>query len=110
MRMAKATDDDIKAVSDFFNMMETLNDPFFDIEDWVDDENYEMYKACMDTRYKGQVDFNAFIGMWLHKIDTKWRRVVGTCVVLLENCADPNLDYCEFRPDIKAFLDSQEVK
>lgn len=61
MKMAKATDEDIQVVSDFFNMLEALTDPYFDIKDWVDHEWHDRFLSFMNDNYNPEVDFNKFV-------------------------------------------------
>ena len=53
---------------------------------------------------------------WLNELEAQgtkmpaWRRVVYGYGVLLENCADPALDYLEFKPEILAALASKRAE
>ena len=43
------------------------------------------------------------LGAWVRKAPCLFRVVFGY-QVLVDNCADPNLDFLEFKPEIKAAL------
>ena len=46
------------------------------------------------------------LGAWVRKSTPPMRRVVFGYQVLVDNCADPDLDYLEFNPRIKAALEA----
>jgi hypothetical protein len=35
-------------------------------------------------------------------------RVIMACMILVENCCDPNVDYLEWKPELKAFVEKLE--
>jgi hypothetical protein len=53
---------------------------------------------------------------WLTKLEKSgqnmppWRRVVFGYGVLVENCADPALDYLEFKPEILAAMAAKKAE
>mgnify|MGYP001024004166 FL=1 len=49
------------------------------------------------------------LGAWVRKAPYLLR-VIGGYKVLVDNCADPNLDYLDFNPRIKAGLMAERAK
>lgn len=86
VKVAKATRDNIDALSDFLNELE-------DIE--------ENEYAC---------DRDSLVWWIKSNIPTHWRKVTFGCEVLIDNACDPNLDYLEFKPAIREFLEEAEDK
>jgi hypothetical protein len=98
MKMAKASEADIESLTDFFNMLEeaieygTVTDSKGNSEE-VDDEKI------------AEIIRNAWNGHG--RVGCSWRRVIIGCAVLIDNCCDPELSYLDWRPDVRAFLESQ---
>jgi len=103
MKMAKADKEDIDGVTDFFLMLEEVieygtftrpNPDEEEISEDVDDKRIvELIRAAWGERGPG--------------VGPSWRRVVMGCAVLIDNCCDPDADTLEWRPDVRAFLESQ---
>lgn len=96
MKQAKATDDDMRRMLEFFNELEEM---------------------LRDLKYGGSVDDEklgalvkkhwGYSGRYSPGVGASWGRVVHGMEMLLENCTDPDADTLEWRPDIGAWLDSQ---
>ena len=56
-----------------------------------------------EIKYRNMTDEE--LGAWVRKAPCLFRVVFGY-QVLVDNCADPNLDYLDFKPEIKAALES----
>lgn len=103
MKQAKATKKDIRCLTDFFLMLDEVvkygtytppNDEEEEISEQVDDARLcELIREAWGTRGPG--------------VDTSWRRVVMGMDVLIDQCCDPDLDYLEWRPDVRKFLENQ---
>ncbi len=81
LKMAKATDADVEAVRNFFL------DPEMKIEDWEADIEEEWIRE----------EFN--------QVGHRWQRVVEGYPILRDNVCDPNLDYLEWKPELKTLTD-----
>jgi len=79
MKMAKASKEELEVVMRFANELE------------------EKIKWGKMT--------NEELGAWVRHAPCLFRVVFGY-QVLVDNCADPNLDHLEFKPEIKAALES----
>ena len=124
MKVAKADNDEFVLVSGFINSMEALFDTrgFFSQEeswrDWNDDDEDKklLLKIEEDLKYcEGEPVDNRLI--LFEFIKYKWRkanycgsfgRIVCDCEVLIDNVCDPELDYLEYKPEIKAAIDMYE--
>lgn len=103
MKMAKADKEDIDRVTAFFLMLEeaieygTFTRPNPDEEEVSEDVDaeriVELIRGAWGERGPG--------------VGPSWRRVVMGCAVLIDNCCDPDADTLEWRPDVRAFLESQ---
>lgn len=93
MKMARATDDDMQRMFDFFN---DLDDALHDLPfgDSVDSEALgEIVKKHWKSRGPG--------------VGGSWHRVLFGMQMLLKNCTDPDAETLEWRPDIRAWLESK---
>ena len=80
MKMAKASKEEWEKVMRFSNSLEENID-----NSEMDDEE---------------------LGAWVRNTAPPMRRVIFGYQVLVDNCADPALDYLEFNPRIKAALEA----
>lgn len=102
-KVAKADKEDIVRIMDFFLMLEEVieygtytrpNPEEEETSEDVDEERIvELIRAAWGERGPG--------------VGPSWRRVVMGCAVLIDNCCDPDADTLEWRPDVRAFLESQ---
>ncbi len=79
MQMAKASKEEWEAVMRFANELEE------------------------EIKYPKMTDEE--LGAWVREAPCLFRVVFGY-QVLVDNCADPNLDHLEFKPEIKAALEA----
>lgn len=87
MRIAKATEKEVRDLQQFFEEIEEL------LEDGID--TYEDYERIIDERFP--------------KLAGGWRRILFGYKTLLKNTCDPSLSYLEWKPEIKALLERQTV-
>lgn len=101
MKMAKASAKDIAAVREFLQIIdEAVEYGTFTVQTGEGDEEQ---LDCDDEMLASLIR-----NKWLH-VGPAWQRVVYGCDVLISNCCDPALSHLEWRPDVKAFLDSQKA-
>jgi len=124
MKVAKADKDEFALVAGFINPMEALFDTrgFFSQEecwrDWNDDDEDKKLLLEIEEELKyseGDPVDNRLI--LFEFIKRKWRkanhhgsfgRIVCDCEVLIDNVCDPDLDYLEYKPEIKAAIELYE--
>jgi len=104
--MAKASADDIDCLINFFRFV----DEFMEYgthtpeNDELEEESIELTDTAFVERLRklwgGRFKPPGVFG--------SWSRVVQGCEILIRECCDPNLDHLEWRPDVKAFLESQQ--
>ena len=73
-------------------------------------ENYFRWGLINGTEVTS-ADFELFpqvLEKWHQAHPGSFERVVFGFGILLENCCDPDLSYLDWRPDIRAFLESQQ--
>jgi len=93
MQVARATDDDMRRMFDFFG---------------------EMEGALRGLRYGASVD-NELVGAIVKKhwgnrspgVGASWSRVMYGMDTLLRTCTDPEADTLEWRPDVREWMESQ---
>ena len=72
--------------------------------------SFSLASAALTDTQTAQGIINAVsdkdLGAWVRKSTPPMRRVVFGYQVLVDNCADPDLDYLEFNPRIKAALEA----
>lgn len=83
MKMAKASKEECEKVMEFARNLED------------------------EIKYRQMTDGE--LGAWVRKAPPLLRVVFGY-QVLVDNCADPNLDYLEFKPEIKAAMERATVE
>jgi len=109
MRMAKASKDDIDRLRKFFQMIEevmdygTLTHPPTGPDGEGAEEEVDDIRLCELIReHWGHRGPGVGAGSWF--------RVVFGVDVLIDNCCDPDLDYLEFKPEIKSALEAAGAK
>jgi hypothetical protein len=106
VKMAKATEDDFRCVTDFLTMLDeiveygTYTPPNEDEEEISEEIDAERLRELIDA---------AWGGPGRSGVGSSWRRVVWGGKMLVDNCCDPDADVLEWRPDVKAYLESQET-
>ena len=102
VKMAKASEDDLRRVREFFQMIEEVVE-------------YGTYTADEDDDPEHIVDsqFAELISrMWNERgpgVGSAWSRVVCGCQMLIANCCDPDADTLEWRPDVAAAMEAAGV-
>lgn len=130
LKMAKADPEEFERVMSFVRVMEALFESrsFFsneeDWRDWPDDDEdkktllaiEEEVKESDGTDWNGNADNRIILYEFIKR---KWRqanfsgsfnRIIMDAHVLIENACDPDLDYLEFKPEIKAAMEEYEKK
>lgn len=126
MRVAKAKEEEFERVGGFIRVMEALFDgrSFFSMEEcwkeWDDDDEdkkmlLEIERDLLESEGE-PVDNRLVLFEFIKK---KWRkanycgsfgRIVVDAQVLIDNACDPDLDYLEFAPKIKAAIEEYDKK
>lgn len=96
MKQAKASERDIQAVIDFFNV----------IEEAVEQGVVEI--SGKEVRVTDDVLSRLVHCMW-GQTSSAWRRVVFGYKVLVDNACDPDANTLEWRPDIAALIHQAEI-
>ena len=106
MRVGKTNEKEIKSVSDFLNELSWLSDSinFTNLED-IDFTDFEILSKFDKTNAEEFIESLAKYAKNLF-----YERVLINCSVLLENCADPNLSYLDFSPDLKQLIEVDGFK
>lgn len=128
LKMAKADPEEFESVMSFVRVMEALFESrsiFSNEEDWRewddDDEDKKMLleiekevKEEDGTDWNGDADNRLILYEFIKR---KWRqanfsgsfgRIIMDAEVLIDNACDPDLDYLEFNPEIKAAMEEYE--
>jgi hypothetical protein len=105
MKVAKTNDEEISKLTTLLNEVEWMSKEFLrgsDLSD-IDWEDYELlWKLPKDNAEE-------FLKALCHTIaGNHFQRILLNCSTLLDNCADPNVEYLDFNPDIKAGLELLE--
>jgi hypothetical protein len=101
MRLSKTTEKEIDSLMDLLIEVERFhdNDRFNNLSN-IDWSEYEILSKFDHENYETMFD-----DLIKHISNIHFKRILSNCTTLLENCADPNLDYLEFNPDIKMGLE-----
>lgn len=95
MKIAKASNDDMRRMLEFFHELEEIFRP-------------AMYGGCAVVDHE---KLGALVTRHWGKagpgVGASWGRVVHGMETLLENCTDPDADTLEWRPDVREWLESQ---
>lgn len=124
MKVAKADKEEFEKVYNFISIMDALFNGrsfFSNEEDWRewadDDEDKKMLLEIeeeireSDGEYVDGIDNRLILYTFIKR---KWReanycgsfdRIVANAEVLIDNVCDPDLDYLEYKPDIKAAIE-----
>lgn len=128
LKMAKAGPEEFERTRGFVRVMEALFESrsfFSNEEDWRelddDDEDKKMLleiekevKEEDGTDWNGDADNRLILYEFIKR---KWRqanfsgsfgRIIMDAEVLIDNACDPDLDYLEFKPEIKAAMEEYE--
>ncbi|KKL71960.1 hypothetical protein LCGC14_2089710 [marine sediment metagenome] len=98
MKQVKATTDDMRRMLDFFGELEEMFQP----------TRYGAWLAIDHKKLAALVTKH-----WGHNgpgVGASWRRVLYGMETLLKHCTDPDAATLEWRPDIRAWLESQTAE
>lgn len=98
MTLAKASKEDIKKITIFFQQWDALHDDGWEVDMW-DEEEVETLPVKPDSNKR--ISERDFFRAWHERISYRWMRVVRGCDVLIDNCCDPDKDYLDFKPELK---------
>jgi len=127
MKVAKADKEEFDKVYDFINVMDSLFDGRFwsheeEWKEWDDDNpnknlllkiEEEIRESDGETIWDG-VDNRLIIYEFIKRkwMEANWcgsfDRIVTDAEVLIDNVCDPNLDYLEYKPEIKEAIEKYE--
>jgi hypothetical protein len=75
-------------------------------EDWQEDEDFgSIIKHCEDD--EGRFIYDYYFDYYRGNISHIHMRVVFGYEVLVDNVCDPDLDYLEFKPELKKLLENE---
>ena len=105
MRISKTSHEQIKSVSDFLHELSSLNDElecksFYAI-------NFSEFEILQDFNTNDKEHFLTSICGYAKNL--KYEKVLMNCATMLDNCADPNLDFLDFNSEIKAGQEAIEL-
>jgi len=104
MKLKRTTEEEINKLTDFFNELTEYYKNHR--EDDLDDVCWDDYNIISEFNHKNHEYFLYDILKYLAY--SKYDKILFNCSTLLDNCADKNLDYLEFNPDIKKGLELLE--
>jgi len=104
MRVAKTNHDEIGSLFSFLSELSSFHKYYrnTDLQD-IDWDEFGILSKFDRSSYESF--FNALL-QYVHEIH--FERILTNCAVLLDNCADPNLDYLDFNENIKKALELLE--
>jgi len=115
MRMAKAPQEHVDTLRRWMQFNDELCkiDPTNEFEwngfkeDWEDEEDFvKIIKHCEDDR---GFTWDYFMDYYQSNISWIHMRVILGFEVMVDNVCDPDLDYLEFKPEIKKFLGNEPI-
>jgi hypothetical protein len=115
MRMAKAPQEHVDKLRHWMQFNDELCkiDPTNEFEwdefkkDWEDEEDFtKIIKHCEDDQgftWEYYMDYYQSHISWIHM------RIIMGFEVLIDNACDPDLDYLDFKPEIKKLLEQNDT-
>lgn len=109
MKMAKASEDDLKRVEFFFEWLEEVAEARIDIHSQKMDENGELFSPLIDDEGAMEKIREEF-SRWTRRVTVSdsWRRIVWGMRILLENVCDPDATTLEWNPELKALIEAAD--
>lgn len=105
MKMARATQEDVKVLREFLEWLENYSEDGTDSRGEFDEDAYS-YPAIDDEAalefIRGQ--FSRFCRT--RNVGTVWNRIVMGYEVLHDNVCDPEKDYLDWKPELQAVIDA----
>lgn len=106
MRVAKTNEEEITRLNTLLQEIEWLSKDFRSGNDFAY-INWDDFEKLQDLP---RTDVEDFLKVLCHKIaGNHFGRILMNCITLLENCADKNLDYLDYNPQIKAGFEAFEM-
>jgi len=104
LRQAKATQDEVKNLCEFLNMI----DEVLHLRTYTS-EDEETEKIPTNDRFVELIEqfWCGDLTSITRGINNSWRRIVFGYVTLLDNACDPNSEFLEWREDIAEFLENK---
>lgn len=76
-------------------------------EDWSEDEEFSpIIKHCEDE--DGRFIYEYYFDYYQSQISHIHMRIIFGFEILLDNVCDPDLDYLDYKPELKKLLETQE--
>jgi hypothetical protein len=113
MRMAKAPKEHVDRLRIWLQFTDELSkiDPEYKKEwesfkeDWSEDEDFQpIIKHCQDEN--GRFVYPYYFDYFQSNISYIHMRIIFGYEVLIDNVCDPELDYLEFKPELKKLLEN----
>ena len=77
-------------------------------DDWSEDEDFgHIIKHCEDE--DGRFVYSYYFDYFQSHISHIHMRIIFGYEVLVDNVCDPNLDYLEFKPEIKSLMEKEQI-
>lgn len=105
VKMAKATEDDFRRVTDFLAMLDEIME--YGTYTPPNDDEEEINEEINDADRLRKLIEAAWGGPGRAGVGSAWRRVVWGGKMAIDNCCDPVADVLEWRPDVREWLESQ---
>lgn len=104
VKMAKASEQDIAAMSAFFQQLEFAVErgEYFE-DDELDEE------SIPEPDYSDERLGQLVRRLWKSVETGSYNRVIWGCDMLIRNCCDPEMDVLEWRKDIREWLEAREA-
>ena len=100
LKMAKSSPEEMEKMLEFFNGLEEIFEGEFEQDDIFGDFDEDQREAV-----------GKYVVEWWDKfLDGSWGRFYWGFDTLLRSAADPDLDYLEWKPEIKAILEAHEAE
>lgn len=111
MKLAKTNEKEIDSLMDVLNEIEQINKHMeYDGEYWEEfknelDSEKESFPICCELASCCKSKDQFYRLVFNHLSGIHFQRILWNCSTMLENCADPNSDHLDFKPEIKAGLE-----
>lgn len=101
MKVSKSTELEIRAICDFLNELSWLNKDMNG--SYLNDVDFSKYKILEKFNKDDPEEFLLRVLSYFDSLF--WEKALCNLSTLLDNCADPNEDVLEFKPEIKKGLE-----
>jgi hypothetical protein len=105
MKMARASNDDIKKLEDFLEWLENYCEYGTNLNE-LDENDDPVEIDDEDAMAIIQTEFSR----WTRRatVMASWRRIIWGFRVLLDNCTDPDAACLEWKPELKTLIENSE--